>query len=58
MQDMLASDSAKPQMYSAMALLRHARRERDAAIEKYVNVIYCCCRVIVAVAAAVVDVVV
>lgn len=34
LQDMLASDTAKPQMYSAMALLRHARRERDAAIEK------------------------
>ncbi|XP_060581875.1 BICD family-like cargo adapter 1 [Ruditapes philippinarum] len=34
LQDMLAPDTTKPQMYSAMALLRHARRERDAAIEK------------------------
>ncbi|KAL4224187.1 coiled-coil domain containing protein 64 [Mactra antiquata] len=34
LQDMLASDTAKPQMYSAMALLRHARRERDAAIDR------------------------
>lgn len=35
LQDMLAGDAAKPQMYSAMALLRHARRERDAAVERY-----------------------
>lgn len=30
----MAGDRGRPQMYSAMALLRHARRERDAAVEK------------------------
>ncbi|KAH3891462.1 hypothetical protein DPMN_015564 [Dreissena polymorpha] len=34
LQELMAGDSGKPQMYSAMALLRHARRERDAAIER------------------------
>ncbi|XP_052798244.1 BICD family-like cargo adapter 1 [Mya arenaria] len=34
LQELMAPDAAKPQAYSAMALLRHARRERDAAIER------------------------
>ena len=42
LQDTMASDTTKPQMYSAMALLRHARRERDASVERWGVLIFIC----------------